>query len=212
MILPSAPRALMQVQPEPPEIAGTVIAARGVPDGAGAFALSISIADVPVAHPKAVGPYRLAVWTQWDGQSIIAATSANGAPLNGSWPDLSDGAVSVTVAAPEPPVKPGDALRLLVALVDPTGRMGRDSLHRRALKGPESQHCRFAVATCQLPSCQLAMAGWRKGPGVSLRSPVACTAMGPLLKFPAKRWCIAAAAFRQQMRLQPLHVRCLDRG
>ena len=27
-----------------------------------------------------------------------------------------------------------------------------------------------------------------------------------------ERWCIAAAAFRARMRLQPLHVRCLDRG
>jgi len=33
-----------------------------------------------------------------------------------------------------------------------------------------------------------------------------------MLRAFVRRWCIAAAAFPQRMRLQPLHVRCLDRG
>jgi hypothetical protein len=116
----------MRVPPDPPTIAGAITATRAPPDGAGAVGLDISIADAPVAHPKAIGPYRLAAWTQWPGQSITAVAVANGAALNGSWPDFSDGAVSVTVAAPEadPPVAAADPLRLLVALVDPAGRMG----------------------------------------------------------------------------------------
>ena len=101
-----------------------ITATRAAPDGAGVVEVTIELANPPIAHPKAIGPYRLAVWTQWPDQSILPAAVANGAALDGSWPDFSDGAISVTIAPPEPPVIPASAITLRLALVDPVGRMG----------------------------------------------------------------------------------------
>ena len=86
--------------------------------------LDIAITAPPVAHPKAIGPYRLAVWTQWTDQPISAIKTADGAPLDGAWPDLTNGVISTVIAPPLPPLDPHSALSLTVALVDPAGRLG----------------------------------------------------------------------------------------
>ena len=126
MSLPSAPRVLVHVPPDPPAAVAeaAVTATRAAPDGAGAVVVTLEIADLPVAHPKAVGSYRLAVWTQWPDQPITPIAFANGEALAGDWPDISGGSLSVTIAAPLPAGAPADAITLRLALVDPVGRMG----------------------------------------------------------------------------------------
>ncbi|WP_293902419.1 hypothetical protein [Phenylobacterium sp.] len=127
MSLPSPPRVLVHVPADPPAALAeaAITATRAAPDGAGAVEVSLAIADPPMAHPKAIGPYRLAVWTQWPGQSITPIAFANGEDLAGGWPDLSDGFLSVTVAAPAAPGNAAaDPITLRFAVVDPTGRMG----------------------------------------------------------------------------------------
>jgi hypothetical protein len=126
MSLPSAPLVLMHVPAEPPAAIAeaAITATRAAPDGAGAVELTIKIADPPIAHPRAIGPYRLAVWTQWPDRSILPVAVANGAVLNGSWPDFTDGAISVTVAPSSPPIDPNSLITLRLAFVDPVGRIG----------------------------------------------------------------------------------------
>jgi hypothetical protein len=126
MSLPSAPRVLLRVPADPPAALAeaAITATRAAPDGAGAVEVTIEVANPPIAHPKAIGPYRLAVWTQWPDQSILPVAIVNGAALDGNWPDFTDGAISLTVAPPALPVVPASAITLRVALVDPVGRMG----------------------------------------------------------------------------------------
>jgi hypothetical protein len=126
MSLPSAPRVLMRVPSEPPAapLLAAIRVTRTAPDAAGLVELTVEIDNAPVAHARAIGPYRLAIWTQWGDQAIEPAATADGAPLTGTWPDFSAGAVSITVAAPLPPVAPAGPIRLRLALVDPTGRLG----------------------------------------------------------------------------------------
>jgi hypothetical protein len=126
MSLPSAPLVLVRIPPDPPAapVDAAITLTRAAPAGDGTVQIDIEIADPPVAHPKAIGPYRLAVWTQWPDQSITPVATANGAPLEGGWPDLSDGAVSITVAAPMAGLDPGSTLSLTLAVVDPSGRPG----------------------------------------------------------------------------------------
>lgn len=126
MSLPSAPRVLVHVPPDPPAALedAAIVVTRAVPAGDGTVALDIAITDPPIAHPKAIGPYRLAVWSQWTDQPITAIKIADGAPLDGAWPDLTNGVISTVIAPPLPPVDPRSALSLTVALVDPAGRLG----------------------------------------------------------------------------------------
>jgi len=124
--LPSAPRVLLHLPPDPPAAPApeNVTLSRGDPDGAGAVEVTIEIVDPPRAHPKAVGPYRLAVWTQWQDGEIAPAAAANGAPLEGVWPDLADGTVSVTVPPSSPAGDPVRPIIVRMAIVDPAGRVG----------------------------------------------------------------------------------------
>jgi hypothetical protein len=125
MSLPSAPCVLMHVPADPPAMiaVAAITATRAPPDVDNKVELTIEIADPPIAHPAAIGPYRLAIWTQWSGQAITPVAVANGVALDGSWPDFSDGAVSITVAPPVPPTDPAGAITVRLALVDPVGRM-----------------------------------------------------------------------------------------
>lgn len=126
MSLPSAPQTVMRVPAAPPAAppAASLTATREGPDAAGAWNVTIGLADPPTVHPRAMGPYRLAVWTQWPGQPIEPISVADGTPLaDGVWPDLSSGAVTVTVTAPPPGVAAASPITLRVGVVDPVGRM-----------------------------------------------------------------------------------------
>lgn len=124
MSLPSAPRVLMRVPPDPPAalLPSAVTATRTQPDASGNIEVTIEISNPPLAHAKAIGPYRLAIWTQWPGKNIEVAANANGMPLEGKWPDLSDGAVSVLVNLPAT-VGPTSPMTLRLAVADPIGRL-----------------------------------------------------------------------------------------
>jgi hypothetical protein len=99
-------------------------ATREGPDAAGAWNVTIELADPPAVHPRAIGPYRLAVWTQWPGQPIEPVSIADGVPLaDGLWPDLSSGAVTVTVPAPPAGVAAASPITFRIGVVDPVGRM-----------------------------------------------------------------------------------------
>lgn len=126
MSLPSAPRVLVRIPPDPPTALtdAAITLTRAPAAGDGTVQVDIKIATPPVAHRKAIGPYRLAIWTQWPDQPITPVATANGAPLEGSWPHLSDGAISIIVAAPMGGLDPGSALSLTFAVVDPSGRPG----------------------------------------------------------------------------------------
>ena len=123
--LPSAARVLMHVpvQAPAPLAPAAITATRGFPRPTGVVPITITIADPPVAHPKAIAPYRLAVWTQWPSDAIEPISAANGAVLDRSWPDLSSGQVAVSVGPPSPPATPGSPITLRLALVDPVGRL-----------------------------------------------------------------------------------------
>jgi hypothetical protein len=123
--LPSAARVLMHVPPQAPAapLPESVTAARGPMDPGGNVKVTVTIEDPPRAHAKAVGPYRLAIWTQWPGQAIESITQANGAELNGTWPDISGGTVSFTVKLPAG-IDPASLLGLRLGFVDPVGRIG----------------------------------------------------------------------------------------
>lgn len=124
MSLPSPPRVLMHIPAEAPAAIpeAAITATRAAPGG---LVFTISIANPLIAHPKAIGPYRLAVWTQWPDQSIRPVQIADGAALNGSWPAFTNGTISVTVAPPDPAIAPAGAITLRLALVDPVGRMSK---------------------------------------------------------------------------------------
>jgi hypothetical protein len=125
MSLPSAPRTLMRTPteaPAAPEAAS--ISASKVAMTTGNVELTIQISDPPVAHAKAIGPYRLAAWTQWPDQSIQPITNADGVELASGLPELTDAPITVAVAAPTPPGDIGGQLVLRLAFVDPTGRTG----------------------------------------------------------------------------------------
>ena len=121
--LPSAPRSLMHVPagpPAPPEPANVTIA-RGIAFG-GKVPITITIADYPKAHTKAVDQFRLAAWVQWPDLPIEAIAEADGQPLGGAWPQIADGVITTHVAVPLL-VNPTAVLKLRLAFVDPIGRM-----------------------------------------------------------------------------------------
>jgi hypothetical protein len=123
--LPSAPRTLMRTPPDPPDapepghVLVTPIATIG-----GEIQFAIDVTDPPTAHPKAIGPFRLAVWSQWPGGSIRAIAIANDVPLDGAWPDITSGSITITVQSPDSPAAPAGPITIRVAYVDPTGRLG----------------------------------------------------------------------------------------
>jgi hypothetical protein len=123
---PSAPRTLMRAPPTPPDAPDppTVTITRQPPVG-GESEVTIAIADPPRAHALAIDRYRLAVWTQWleaeTERDIEAATIANGEDLEGVWPSIEDGSVTISVPTPGDLVAAA-VLRVRLALVDPLGR------------------------------------------------------------------------------------------
>jgi hypothetical protein len=124
MSLPSAPRVLMRIPPDPPTppLPGAVKAFRTLPDPAGNIKVTIEISNPPRAHAKAIGPYRLAIWTKWPGKEFEAVANANGVALEENWPDISNGVVSVAVKLPDK-VDLTSPLTLRLAFVDPIGRL-----------------------------------------------------------------------------------------
>lgn len=123
--LPSASRTLMYVPAQGPAAPRPeAITAVKSPAVGAAVMVTVTVADPPLAHPTAIGHgyYRLAIWAQWPGQPIEPAGHANGAALEGTWPELTDGTVECAVEVPEG----GDAakpLQLRLAFVDPVGRL-----------------------------------------------------------------------------------------
>jgi hypothetical protein len=123
--LPSAPRTLMRLPAALPAApAEASITASKASPAVGDIVLTIQITDPPAAHARAIGPYRLAAWTQWPGHPIEAITNADGTPLDGALPELTAEPVTVSVAPPTPPGDANGALVLRVAFVDPAGRVG----------------------------------------------------------------------------------------
>jgi hypothetical protein len=93
----SAPAAL-----DPDTITATIAASGG------AFQLQLAIADVPVAHPQAVAPYRIRIWIQ---QGAAAPVS------------IDDGVETTTSAFVwQGPIAAADAGSVYVTVVDPLGR------------------------------------------------------------------------------------------
>ena len=71
------------------------------------------------------------MWTQWPNEPIRAITDARGAPLEGVWPDLSDGTVTVTVAPLTAPGDPNDPIDVRLGIRGPIRADGRyDDRHR----------------------------------------------------------------------------------
>jgi hypothetical protein len=124
MSLPSAPRMLMRILPDPPAppLPEAVKASRTLPDPAGSIKVAIEISNPPRAHAKAIGPYRLAIWTKWPGKEFEAVANANGVALEENWPDISNGVVSLAVKLPDK-VDLTSPLTLRLAFVDPIGRL-----------------------------------------------------------------------------------------
>jgi hypothetical protein len=125
--LPSAPVSVMHLPQNPPAkpAAAAITVARAAPDASGTVDITVEIANPPTAHPSAIGPYTLAVWTQWQGQPIEPASIFNGATVDpGTWPDITTGSVTVTVAPATAPGVSSDPIQLRLAFVDPTGRVG----------------------------------------------------------------------------------------
>lgn len=117
---PSSPRVLLHLPPDPPEppAAETVTVSRAPSVAGDQVQLAITIADPPRAHALAIGPYRVAIWFQWEGRSIQAAVAAGSA-----WPETAGDTVAIVVPVPAG-VDPSAALKLRVGFVDPAGRSG----------------------------------------------------------------------------------------
>jgi hypothetical protein len=135
MSIPSAPRVLMYVPQDPPTalLPDAITATRVLPpDHLGNVEVILPITGSPHAHAKAIGPYRLAVWSLWKlplqpntpKQAIEPVKIANGVPLeDGTWPSLDDiFDISVSIHLPEN-VSPTSPLDLRLAIVDPKGRI-----------------------------------------------------------------------------------------
>jgi hypothetical protein len=119
--LPSAPHTLMYTPSSNPDApsAGDINTTRTPPDGMGNIEIVIELANPPQVHPKAIGPYRLAVWSQWPGHSIEPVKIPT---LDGTWPEIIEGLVPITVKLP-PGLPSTSPLDLRLAIVDPVGRM-----------------------------------------------------------------------------------------
>ena len=122
--LPSAPRVLMHVPPDPPAApqANSVEITREAGAAPATVSLTIEITDPPKAHKLAADQYRLAIWVQWPGGAITPIAAANGAALLGKWPPMPGGVVTTIVEVP-PGSDPNATLTLRLAFVDPVNRM-----------------------------------------------------------------------------------------
>jgi hypothetical protein len=126
MSLPSAPRILMRVPPDPPRALAPadVTAVRTIIGGA--CSVTVTVLNPPQAHAKAIAPFCLAAWSQWAGQAIEPVQIVNGASLDGSFSPLGQPLVlSITVPAG---IDPSSPLSLHLAVVDPVARMSDISL------------------------------------------------------------------------------------
>lgn len=122
---PSAPRTLMYVPAQGPAAPRPeAITAAKSPAVDGTLTVTVTVKDPLRAHPKAIGHghYRLAIWAQWPGRPIEPVGHANGAALEGAWPELTDGTVEFSVKVPEGG-DPAAPLQLRLAFVDPVGRL-----------------------------------------------------------------------------------------
>lgn len=125
MSLPSAAHVVMRVPAAPPpaptaqQLTFTKTAA-----ATGDVTLAIDGTNALQAHWLAIGPYRLAIWTQWPGAPIQPIVAAGGVPFAGTWPALDGGPISVDVVHPDAPATPASPLTVRVAFVDPSGRLG----------------------------------------------------------------------------------------
>ncbi|MFB9266612.1 hypothetical protein ACFFWD_26225 [Bradyrhizobium erythrophlei] len=124
--LPSAPRILMRVPPDPPQALApaNVTAVRTIIGGA--CSVTVTVANPPQAHAKAVAQFCLAAWSQWAGQPIEPVRIVNGESLDGSFPPLGQPLVlSIVVPAG---INPSGPLTLHLAVVDPLARMSEIAL------------------------------------------------------------------------------------
>src|SRR4029077_11120908 len=87
----------------------------------GLCTVTVTVANPPQAHAKAVAQFRLASWAQWSGQAIEPVQTVNGVSLGGTFPDLGSPLVLSVVVPAE--VNPATGLSLLLAVVDPVDRM-----------------------------------------------------------------------------------------
>jgi hypothetical protein len=83
----------------------------------------LRIPDPPQADPRAIDTYFLAVWSQVGTRATERVTAVNGQPPTEEWFPLSED--TYTFAVPWAPGESGtETLRILVALVNPAGRIG----------------------------------------------------------------------------------------
>jgi hypothetical protein len=120
--LPSAPRVLMHIPPQPPKALSpaAVTVVRQV--SAGSCTVTLTIADPPLANAKAVAQFRLAAWAQWAGHAIEPIQTVDGVNLSGAFPELGSSPLLLSIVFP-PGVDPTSALSLRLAVVDPVDRM-----------------------------------------------------------------------------------------
>lgn len=105
----SSPATLVNAPPGPPAaLDPAAISASIVPSGGG-LALHLSIATVPIAHPRAVGRYRIAIWTEQAGGAPLLRTDP--AVETTALPFIWDGSLAG-----------GGAVKAYVVVIDPLGR------------------------------------------------------------------------------------------
>lgn len=118
--LPSAARAVMIIPPAVPAVPATeaVTIWRKPVNAEGMVEIWIKIADLPQLHARAVGPYRLAYWTQWSERAITTL------PPESTLPAITTGKFLAIMVPVDESVDPVSPLKLRLAIVDPLGRMG----------------------------------------------------------------------------------------
>jgi hypothetical protein len=84
--------------------------------------VTLTIADPPQAHAKAVAQFRLAAWARWAGHAIELIQTVNGVNLSGAFPELGSSPLLLSIAVP-PGIDPASDLSLRLAVVDPVDRM-----------------------------------------------------------------------------------------
>lgn len=104
----SAPVTVVNAPPAAPDALDAASITATITAASGGFSVQVLIADVPVAHPKAVGPYRIRLWAEQDGAVPVL---------------LADGITTVNPAFQWTGTIASNATtNVYVALVDPLGR------------------------------------------------------------------------------------------
>lgn len=103
--LPSAPVTVVNAPVSAPAALAAVSITTTIAAAGGGFALQVLIAGVPVAHPQAIGPYRIRLWAEQDGAA--PALLADGVPTTNpafQWTGAvaSNGATTVYVVIIDP--------------------------------------------------------------------------------------------------------------